>query len=142
MYWSFLKRTFFRPFPKKYFSFLLNADPRPGLSSPERGPLFPLKKLFYFFLIRDVKNVRFAISQYIAPRKDMSLSETEVLLMQNAMRVLVLPLEDKKPDGDLIDTLNAISVVSGRLAKILRDRKNKVEGDKHNEQERYLTAAR
>lgn len=72
----------------------------------------------------------------------MSLSETEVLLMQNAMRVLVLPLEDKKPDGDLIDTLNAISVVSGRLAKILRDRKNKVEGDKHNEQERYLTAAR
>lgn len=53
--------------------------------------------------------------------------------MQNAMRVSVLPLVDETPDVEIIDTLIAISVVSRRLAQILRDRKNKVEGDKQNE---------
>lgn len=74
-----------------------------------------------------------AVFQYIALRKDESLSETEVLQMQNAMRVSVLPLVDESPDDDIIDTLIAVSVVSRRLAELLRTRKNKVEGDKQNE---------
>lgn len=53
--------------------------------------------------------------------------------MQNAMRVSVLPLVDESPDEELIDTLIAVSVVSRRLAELLRIRKNKVEGDKQNE---------
>ena len=67
----------------------------------------------------------------IADRKDKSLSEMEVLQMQNAMRVDAMPQEDEIPDEELIDTLIAISVVAKRLAMKLR--KIKDEGDKQNE---------
>ena len=67
----------------------------------------------------------------IADRKDKSLSEMEVLQMQNAMRVDAMPQEDEIPDEELIDTLIAISVVTKRLAMKLR--KIKDEGDKQNE---------
>ena len=67
----------------------------------------------------------------IANRKDKSLSEMEVLQMQNAMRVDAMPQEDEIPDEELIDTLIAISVVAKRLAMKLR--KIKDEGDKQNE---------
>ena len=67
----------------------------------------------------------------IADRKDKSLSEMEVLQMQNAMRVDAMPQEDEIPDEELIDTLIAISVVAKRLAMKLR--KVKDEGDKQNE---------
>ena len=63
----------------------------------------------------------------------MSLSETEVLLMQNAIRVSNLPLVNATLDDEVIDTLIAVSVVSRRLAQILRNRKIKDEGDKQNE---------
>ena len=67
----------------------------------------------------------------IAVRKDKSLSEMEVLQMQNAMRVDAMPQEDELPNEELIDTLIAISVVAKRLAVKLR--KIKDEGDKQNE---------
>lgn len=69
--------------------------------------------------------------QYIAVRKDMNLSEMEVLQMQKAMCADTKPLEDALPDEELIDTLIAISVVSKRLAARLRKVKEK--GDKENE---------
>jgi hypothetical protein len=69
--------------------------------------------------------------KYIALRKDMNLSETEVLQMQNAMRVSIESLVPDTSDEELIDTLIAISVVSRRLAQRLR--KIKDEGDKQNE---------
>ncbi len=53
--------------------------------------------------------------------------------MQNAMRVSNLPLVDETLDDEVIDTLIAVSVVSRRLAQILRNRKIKDEGDKQNE---------
>lgn len=68
--------------------------------------------------------------QYIAARKDKSLSEMEVLQMQNAMYENTKPLGDEL-DEELIDTLIAISVVSKRLATKLR--KIKDEGDKTDE---------
>lgn len=68
--------------------------------------------------------------QYIAARKDKSLSEMEVLQMQNAMCENTKPLGDEL-DEELIDTLIAISVVSKRLATKLR--KIKDEGDKTDE---------
>lgn len=59
----------------------------------------------------------FPVSQYIADRKDKSLSETEVLQMQAAMRE---PAEHDARDEEIIDILIAISVVSKRLAEKLR----------------------
>ena len=59
----------------------------------------------------------FPVSQYIAVRKDKSLSETEVLQMQAAMRE---PVEHDVRDEEIIDILIAISVVSKRLAEKLR----------------------
>ena len=64
-------------------------------------------------------------------RKDESLSETEVLQMQKAMRIDAMPQKDETPDEELIDTLIAISVVAKRLAMKLR--KIKDEGDKQYE---------
>ena len=55
--------------------------------------------------------------KYIAVRKDKSLSETEVLQMQAAMRE---PAERDTRDEEIIDILIAISVVSKRLAEKLR----------------------
>lgn len=59
----------------------------------------------------------FPAFQYIAVRKDKSLSETEVLQMQAAMRE---PAEHDARDEEIIDILIAISVVSKRLAEKLR----------------------
>ena len=59
----------------------------------------------------------FPVSQYIAVRKDKSLSETEVLQMQAAMRE---PAERDARDEEIIDILIAISVVSKQLAEKLR----------------------
>lgn len=59
----------------------------------------------------------FPAFQYIAVRKDKSLSETEVLQMQAAMRE---PTERDARDEEIIDILIAISVVSKRLAEKLR----------------------
>lgn len=59
----------------------------------------------------------FPVSQYIAVRKDKSLSETEVLQMQSAMRE---PAEHDARDEEIIDILIAISVVSKQLAEKLR----------------------
>lgn len=53
-------------------------------------------------------------------QKGMSLSETEVLQMQNAMREEKLPQESSELDEEIIDVLIAISVVSRRLAEKLR----------------------
>ena len=74
---------------------------------------------------------KITVLECIAVRKDKSLSEMEVLQMQNAMRVDAMPQEDEIPDEELIDTLIAISVVAKRLAMKLR--KIKDEGDKQNE---------
>ena len=73
----------------------------------------------------------FTLLKYIALRKDESLSETEVLQMQKAMRIDAMPQKYETPDEELIDTLIAISVVAKRLATKLR--KIKDEGDKQNE---------
>ena len=56
----------------------------------------------------------------IAVRKDKSLSEMEVLQMQNAMRVDAMPQEDEIPDEELIDTLIAISSPFAHSALLLR----------------------
>lgn len=59
----------------------------------------------------------YPVFQYIAVRKDKSLSETEVLQMQAAMRE---PVEHDARDEEIVDILIAISVVSKRLAEKLR----------------------
>lgn len=59
----------------------------------------------------------FTVFQYIAVRRDTSLSEREVLQMQNAMRE---PAKRDARDDEIIDILIAISVVSKRLAEKLR----------------------
>lgn len=59
----------------------------------------------------------FPVFQYIAVRKDKSLSETEVLQMQTAMRESA---EHDARKEEIIDILIAISVVSKRLAEKLR----------------------
>lgn len=71
-------------------------------------------KIFQKFL-REFRS--FPVSQYIAVRKDKSLSETEVLQMQAAMRE---PAERDARDEEIIDILIAISVVAKRLAEKLR----------------------
>lgn len=62
----------------------------------------------------------FTFFQYIAVGKDESLSETEVLQMQNAMRETDSPAAVDVCDEEIIDILIAISVVSKRLAEKLR----------------------
>ncbi len=59
----------------------------------------------------------FPVFQYIAVRRAKSLSETEVLQVQAAMRE---PAEHDVRDEEIIDILIAISVVSKRLAEKLR----------------------
>lgn len=59
----------------------------------------------------------FPVFQYIAVRRAKSLSETEVLQVQAAMRE---PAEHDARDEEIIDILIAISVVSKRLAEKLR----------------------
>ena len=86
------------------------------------------KKFFQVFFV-EIRKI--TVLGCIAVRKDKSLSEMEVLQMQNAMRVDAMPQEDEIPDEELIDTLIAISVVAKRLAMKLR--KIKDEGDKQNE---------
>jgi len=72
------------------------------------------RKLFQKFLC-EIRS--FPVSQYIAVRKDKSLSETEVLQMQTAMRE---PAGCDARNEEIIDILIAISVVSKRLAEKLR----------------------
>lgn len=72
-------------------------------------------KKFFLKFLREIRI--FPHFQYIAVRKDKSLSETEVLQMQNAMRE---PAEHDTRDEEIIDILIAISVVSKRLAEKLR----------------------
>ena len=93
-----------------------------------RRAIRTFKKIFYRIFSK-VRKKRFP--DRIADRKVKNLSEMEVLQMQNAMRVDVMPQEDEIPDEELIDTLIAISVVAKRLAMKLR--KIKDEGDKQNE---------
>lgn len=73
------------------------------------------KKIFPQKFLREIRI--FPDSQYIAVRRDKSLSEMEVLQMQSAMRE---PAERDARDEEIIDILIAISVVSKRLAEKLR----------------------
>ena len=73
------------------------------------------KKIFSAKFLREIRI--FPDSQYIAVRRDKSLSEMEVLQMQAAMRE---PAERDARDEEIIDILIAISVVSKRLAEKLR----------------------
>ena len=73
------------------------------------------QKNFFRKFLREIRI--FPDSQYIAVRRDKSLSEMEVPQMQDAMRE---PAERDARDEEIIDILIAISVVSKRLAEKLR----------------------